>query len=173
MERIDIMRRFGNSLLNLENPARYIGGEYTYGKSHDPDLAKVRLGICFPDLYEIGMSNNAVRILLDLASSMGEEVAFDRVFSVAPDFERFLRAHDIPLHTLDHGIPLKDLDMLGISIGYELAATNILQVLDLGRIPLLASKRNEGDPLVIAGGPAVTNPLPFSPFFDFVFIGEA
>ena len=115
MERIDIMRRFGNSLLNLENPARYIGGEYTYGKSHDPDLAKVRLGICFPDLYERGMSNNAVRILLDLASSMGEEVAFDRVFSVAPDFERFLRAHDIPLHTLDHGIPLKDLDMLGIS----------------------------------------------------------
>ena len=173
MERIDIMERFGNSLLTLENPARYVGGEYTYGKGQGIGTAKVLVGICFPDLYEIGMSNNAVRILLDLVARMGGEVAADRVFSVAPDFERFLREHDVPLHTLDHGIPLRELDLLGISIGYELAATNILQVLDLGRIPFHASLRGDEDPIVIAGGPAITNPLPFAPFFDFVFIGEA
>jgi len=173
MNTIDIVGRFGNELLTIENPARYIGGEYEYGTQRTPEESTVHVGICFPDLYEIGMSNNAVRILYDLVSSMQAPVSCDRVFSVAPDFEQFLRSHDIPLYTLQHGLPLHDLDLLGVSIGYELAATNILQVLELGRIPLHADSRKEGDPIVIAGGPAVTNPLPFSPFFDFVFIGEA
>ena len=173
MNRIDIAGQFGNELLTIENPARYIGGEFEYGTRRIPEEATVHVGICFPDLYEIGMSNNAVRILYDLVSSMQAPVSCDRVFSVAPDFEQFLRSHDIPLYTLQHGLPLHELDLLGVSIGYELAATNILQVLELGRIPLHADARKEGDPIVIAGGPAVTNPLPFSPFFDFVFIGEA
>lgn len=173
MERIDLARRYGNRLLTLENPARYIGGEFTYGPRRDASSAQVCVGICFPDLYEIGMSNNAVRILYDLVSSMDSPVACDRVFSVAPDFERFLLDEDLPLFTIEQGIPLHELDMLGVSIGYELAATNILQVLELGRIPLHAAERTDADPIVIAGGPAVTNPLPFASFFDFVFIGEA
>ena len=173
MNRIDIGSELGNTLLTIENPARYIGGEYTYGPVTEPGPDTTQVGLCFPDLYEIGMSNHAMRILYDLVLSMEEAIVCDRVFSVAPDYEQVLRDRNIPLHTLQHGIPLSQLDLLGISIGYELSATNILQVLDLGSIPLLASDRTDRDPIVIAGGPAVTNPLPFSPFFDFIFIGEA
>lgn len=173
MNRIDIVTELGNALLTVDNPARYIGGEYTYGPVREPGAHTTQVGICFPDLYEIGMSNHAMRILYDLVLSMQEPVVCDQVFSVAPDFEEMLRDKGLPLYTLQHGIPLSDLDLLGVSIGYELSATNILQILDLGGIPLLAADRREKDPIVIAGGPAVTNPLPFSPFFDFVFIGEA
>ena len=172
MQRIDIVARFGNELLTIENPVRYIGGEYAYG-AQTLEEQDFHVGLCFPDLYEIGMSNNAIRILHDLVSSMGDGVSCDRVFSVAPDYEKLLRAHNVPLHTLQYGIPLDELDLLGVSVGYELAATNILQVLDLGRIPLHADQRNDDHPIVIAGGPAVTNPLPFAPFFDFIYIGEA
>jgi radical SAM superfamily enzyme YgiQ (UPF0313 family) len=160
-----------DALLTIQNPSRYTGGEFTYGKK---ELSTVELytAICFPDLYEIGMSNNAVRILYDLLNRMNE-VHCDRVFSVAPDFEALLRARSVPLYTLEQKRPLHELDMLGISIGYELCATNILQVLDLGMIPLHREDRGDDHPIVIAGGPAVTNPLPFAPFFDFVYIGEA
>ena len=173
MKTVDIVSHFGNQLLTIDNPARYIGGEYHYGPIRPLDDSSTHVAMCFPDLYEIGMSNNAMRILYDLIARMAEPISYDRVFSVAPDFEQLLREHDIPLYTLQHGIPLHALDLLGISIGYELAATNILQVLDLGKIPLHAQDRKDGDPIVIGGGPAVTNPLPFSAFLDFVFIGEA
>ncbi|MEA4864755.1 MAG: TIGR03936 family radical SAM-associated protein [Sphaerochaeta sp.] len=168
---MQIVDMITDDLLMIQNPARYTGGEFHYGTK---DLAKVyfHTAICFPDLYEIGMSNNAVRILYDLLNSM-EEVYCDRVFSVAPDFEQLLREKQLPLYTLDLQKPLSELDMLGISIGYELSATNILQVLDLGGIPLHACDRTDEHPIVICGGPAVTNPLPFAPFMDFVYIGEA
>ncbi|MGE4525601.1 MAG: TIGR03936 family radical SAM-associated protein [Sphaerochaeta sp.] len=168
---MQIVDMIADDLLMIQNPARYTGGEFHYGTK---DLAKVyfHTAICFPDLYEIGMSNNAVRILYDLLNSM-EEVYCDRVFSVAPDFEQLLREKQLPLYTLDLQKPLSELDMLGISIGYELGATNILQVLDLGGIPLHACDRTDEHPIVICGGPAVTNPLPFAPFMDFVYIGEA
>lgn len=158
-------------LLTIRNPSRYTGGEYHYGEK---DLSKVtyHAAICFPDLYEIGMSNNAVRILYDRLNRL-KAVHCDRVFSVAEDFEKLLREKNVPLYTLDLKKPLHQLDMLGFSVGYELAATNILQVLELGGIPLHSADRSEGDPIVIAGGPAITNPLPFAPFFDFVYIGEA
>lgn len=168
---MQIVDMIADDLLLIQNPARYTGGEFHYGKK---DLSKVNFhaAICFPDLYEIGMSNNAVRILYDLLNSM-EEVFCDRVFSVAHDFEQLLRKKGLPLYTLDLQKPLSELDLLGISIGYELCATNILQVLDLGGIPLHASDRSDAHPIVICGGPAATNPLPFSPFMDFVYIGEA
>ncbi len=168
---MQILDMIADELLMIQNPARYTGGEFHYGTK---DLAKVTFhtAICFPDLYEIAMSNNAVRILYDLLNSM-EEVHCDRVFSVAPDFEQLLREKQLPLYTLDLQKPLHELDMLGISIGYELSATNILQVLDLGGLPLHACDRTDGHPIVICGGPAVTNPLPFAPFMDFVYIGEA
>jgi radical SAM-linked protein len=160
-----------DALLTIQNPARYTGGEFRYGEK---DLSKVEFfaAICFPDLYEIGMSNNAVRILYDRLNRL-EAVHCDRVFSVAPDFEALLRERSVPLYTLERKMALCDLDFLGISIGYELCATNILQVLDLGGIPIHRIERGDEHPIVIAGGPAVTNPLPFSPFFDFVYIGEA
>ena len=168
---MDIHTMLASDLLTIEQPSRYTGGEFHLGKK---DLAKVKLygAMCFPDLYEIGMSNNAIRILYDLLNRM-DEVHCDRVFSVASDFEALLRQKQIPLYTLDLKKSLCSLDFLGFSIGYELSATNILQVLDLGQIPLYAKDRDERHPVVLCGGPAVTNPLPFAPFVDFVFIGEA
>ncbi|MBN2859767.1 MAG: DUF2344 domain-containing protein [Sphaerochaetaceae bacterium] len=172
MDTLDIVQELGNRLLTVEQPARYTAGEYRYGPQSELTDDSFTAGICFPDLYEIGMSNNAVRILYNLLQNI-EGVVCDHVFSVAPDFEALLRERKLPLATLYHGIPLHSLDVLGISIGYELAATNILQILDLGGIPILSKDRGDNDPIVIAGGPAITNPLPFAPFLDFVFIGEA
>ncbi|MBO4424173.1 MAG: radical SAM protein, partial [Spirochaetales bacterium] len=167
----DLERKLGNSFLEIENPARYMGSEYIYGQKHYTQ-GLVKCAMCFPDLYEIGMANNAIRILYDLINRIPDAFC-DRVFSVAPEFENLLREKEIPLFTLQEHIPLNELDYLGISIGYELSATNILQILDLGRIAIDVKDRKETDPIVIAGGPASTNPLPFSRFFDFVHIGEA
>ena len=167
----DLEKSLGNGFLEIENPARYLGSEFIYNRKHYED-GYVKCAMCFPDLYEIGMANNAIRILYDIINRT--EGAFcDRVFAVAPDFEGMLRDKSIPLYTLQEHFPLNQLDYLGISIGYELCATNILQVLDLGHIALDKSKRKETDPVVFAGGPASTNPLPFSEFVDFVHIGEA
>jgi radical SAM superfamily enzyme YgiQ (UPF0313 family) len=168
---IDLEKQLGNGFLEIENPARYIGSEYIYNQKHYKE-GMIKCAMCFPDLYEIGMANNAIRILYDLINRIPEAVC-DRVFAVAPDFEALLRSKNIPLFTLQEQFPLNSLDYLGISIGYELSATNILQILDLGGIELDAKDRKETDPIVIAGGPAATNPLPFSRFFDFVHIGEA
>ncbi|MDT4761450.1 TIGR03936 family radical SAM-associated protein [Sphaerochaeta sp. PS] len=160
-----------DDLLLIQNPSRYTGGEFHYGEK-DFDKAIFHTAMCFPDLYEIGMSNNAVRILYDLLNRM-DEVYCDLVFSVAHDFEALLRQRNLPLFTMEKSIPLNELDLLNISIGYELCATNILQVLELGGLSLRTADRKESDPVVICGGPAATNPLPFSPFVDFVYIGEA
>lgn len=168
---IDVEKSLGDVLLQIQNPARYVGGEFHYGEK-DTSQVDFHTAICFPDLYEIGMSNNAVRILYDILNR-NEHVFCDRVFSVAHDFEALLRERDIPLYTLDRHIALKDLDMLCISIGYELSATNILQVIELGGIPIHNEDRGDDMPIIICGGPAATNPLPFSRFIDFVYIGEA
>ena len=173
MNIIDIHKKFGNKLLSISNPVRYTGGEYIYGKTQDLKEDSFTVGLCFPDLYEIGMSNNAMRILYDIIVEEADELICDRVFSVAPDFEEMLRAENTPLFTLTHGIPVGDLDVLAFSIGYELAATNILQILDLAHIPFHTHQRGEKDPITICGGPAITNPLPFSTFIDFTYIGEA
>ncbi|MGE4453217.1 MAG: TIGR03936 family radical SAM-associated protein [Sphaerochaeta sp.] len=167
---MDILAALADDLVTIQQPSRYTGGEFHYGQKNSEDV-DFHVAICFPDLYEIGMSNNAVRILYDLWNRM-DHVHCDRVFSVAPDFEKLLREKELPLYTLDLHKPLCDLDLLGISVGYELCATNILQVLELGHIPLRAKDRNDAHPIVILGGPAVTNPLPFAPFVDFVYIGE-
>ena len=168
---LNLEELLGDGFTEIENPARYIGSEYIYGKKRY-EKGNVRCCMCFPDLYEIGMANNAVRILYDIMNRNANAVC-DRVFAVAPDFEKLLREKGIPLFTLEEHFPLKKMDYLGISIGYELCATNILQVLDLGGIPISAKDRTDEDPIVFAGGPAATNPLPFAEFFDFVYIGEA
>lgn len=158
-------------LLEVENPSRYIPSEYIFGKKIYKS-GMFKCAICFPDLYEIGMSNNSIKIIYNQLNNL-DNVFCDRVFSVAPDFEKLLRRLNLPLCTLESEIELNKLDFLGISIGSELAATNILQVLDLGGIHIHADERTEDEPIVIAGGPASTNPLPFAKFFDFVYIGEA
>lgn len=154
----------------VENPSRYIGGEFGSIEKREGNL--YRLGLSFPDLYEIGMSNNALRILYGMLNRH-PEIACERVFAVPSDMESLLREYGIPLFTLETQVPLRDLDMVAFSMGYELLATNVLQILDLGEIPRYSVDRGEGDPIVLGGGPGITNPLPLAPVFDGVFIGEA
>jgi radical SAM family uncharacterized protein/radical SAM-linked protein len=170
VRRVDPISELYASLLDVEKPSRYLGGEV--GSINKADDALFTIALCFPDLYEIGMSNNAVRIIYSGLNAM-PSVRAERVFSPAPDFEALLARKNLPLYTLESGLYLSDVDMLGFSIGYELAATNILAILESGHIPIRAVERGEGDPIVIAGGPAATNPHPLASFLDAVFIGEA
>ncbi len=156
-------------LKNVENPCRYVGGEY--GSVIKPD-AGLKVAVCFPEIYEIGMSNQAIAILYSLINSI-ESISCERVFVPAEDFDAALRDHSVPLYSLETGTPIKDFDILAFSFGYELLATNVLSVLESSGIPLTISSRTENDPIVIAGGPAITNPLPFAKIFDAVYIGEA
>jgi len=155
-------------LLQVQKPARYIGGELNAVIKKD---VSVRMAISYPDLYDVGMSNNGIRILYDRANSM-KDVACERVFAVARDFESLLRRENIPLYTLETYTPLSDLDLLGFNLSHELLCTNVLQILDLGRIPLLAAERSEGHPIIMAGGEAVSNPFPMADFIDVFFIGD-
>ncbi len=155
-------------LLNVQKPARYTGGELN---SIVKEEAEIRGAISYPDLYEVAMSNNGVRILYDIANAV-EGIACERVFSVARDFENILRAKNIPLYTLETYTPLHQLDLIGFNLAHEMLYTNMLQILDLGLIPLFSDEREEGHPLVIAGGDAVSNPLPVSSFADIIFIGD-
>lgn len=157
-------------LLNVSMPGRYVGGEFGITKTYNKNSFK--FGICFPDLYEIGMSNQAIKLLYRGLNNI-EGINCERVFAPAQDFEEKLKSSNIPLYTLENGIPLKDLDILGFSIGYELSASNILSILDTGQIPILKQNRSDTDPIVIAGGPAITNPIPFGNFLDAVYLGEA
>ncbi|MCL2609472.1 MAG: radical SAM protein, partial [Treponema sp.] len=159
----------GELLLEVEKPARYVGGEY--GRLAKPDAALQTL-IAFPDLYEIGMSNQALRILYNGLNAL-EGVSCDRAFAPAPDFEALLREKRLPLYGLDTGISLKDLDLLLFTLGYELGFSGILAMLDVSGIPLRSAHRGPQDPVVIAGGPVVSNPLPYANFVDAFWVGEA
>ncbi|MDH7482994.1 MAG: TIGR03960 family B12-binding radical SAM protein [Spirochaetales bacterium] len=170
---IDPVRIFGNELATIEKPARYIGGEVDAAPPIEPEDTRLRIALCFPDLYEIGMSNNALRILYSEMLALRDKVVCERVFAPAPDFEALLRKRNIPLYTLESGIPLHQCDVIAFSVGYELLATNMLAVLNCGYIPLHAEDRGDEAPLVIAGGPALTNPHPFGAFIDAAWIGEA
>jgi len=160
---------FGGRLLDVEKACRYTGGEY--GRLANADAAFQML-IAFPDLYEIGMSNQALRIVYNSLNRI-PGISCDRAFAPAPDFEQLLREMKLPLYGLDTGISLKDLDVLMFTLGYELCAGGILAMTDISGIPIHAAERGETDPIVIAGGPAVSNPLPYSPFVDAFWIGEA
>ncbi len=171
---IDPLQDLGHELLAIQKPARYLGGELGSNLRVSESDPRFRVALCFPDLYEIGMSNNAIRVLYnDINRYCADKVICERVFAPARDFEKLMADNKIPLFTLESGIPLSSCDMLGFSIGYELLATNMLTVLERGGIPLRVEDRGDGDPLVIAGGPASTNPHPFGAFLDAVYIGEA
>jgi radical SAM family uncharacterized protein/radical SAM-linked protein len=168
--RVDPLSELGGDLLRVEKPSRYLGGESGCVRKGDDSLLTIAL--CFPDLYEIGMSNNAIRILYSGLNAM-PGVRAERIFAPAPDFESLLAGKGLPLYTLETGIAVHDVDILGFSLGYELAATSVITVLKSGLVPVRASERGEGDPIVLVGGPAATNPHPLAAFIDAAYIGEA
>lgn len=157
-------------LLKIEKPARYIGGEVN-SVMKDKDKVEVRFAMCFPDVYEIGMSHLGIQILYDMFNRM-DDVWCERVYSPWVDLDGIMRREDIPLFALESQDPIRDFDFLGITIQYEMCYTNILQVLDLSHIPLRSLERTEEDPIVIGGGPCAYNPEPLAPFFDLFYIGE-
>lgn len=157
-------------LLKIEKPARYIGGEFN-SVMKDKDAVDVRVAMCFPDVYEIGMSHLGIQILYEMFNSF-EDTWCERVYSPWPDMDALMREQHIPLFALESQDPIKEFDFLAITIQYEMCYTNILQVLDLSGIPLYAKDRTMEDPIVIGGGPCTYNPEPIADFFDLFYIGE-
>jgi len=159
-----------NILSQVIKPARYSGGEWNIA-TKDWDETSVRVALSYPDLYELGMSTLAIHILYELLNSQPDVLA-ERVFAPWPDIAAQLRSNGIPLLSLESKHPLQDFDIIGFSLGYELTYTNVLNMLDLARIPLLASERNDSHPLVIAGGSCALNPEPMADFIDGFVIGD-
>ena len=157
-------------LLSVQQPARYIGGEVnSVTKVLTPET--IRFCMCFPDVYEIGMSHLGIQILYDMFNKR-EDTYCERVYSPWNDMDKIMREKHIPLFALESQDPVKDFDFLGITLQYEMSYTNVLQILDLSQIPLHADERGEHDPIVIGGGPCAYNPEPLAPFFDLFYIGE-
>ena len=157
-------------LLQIDKAARYIGGEVNavMKNKHDVDI---RFAMAFPDVYEIGMSNLGMMILYDMFNKR-DDVWCERLFSPWTDLDKIMREEHIPLFTLESQDPVKDFDFLGITLGYEMCYTNVLQLLDLSGIALLSADREENDPIVIGGGACAYNPEPLAEFFDLFYIGE-
>lgn len=157
-------------LMKIDKPARYIGNELNSIKK-DKEKIAIRFAMCFPDVYEIGMSHLGVQILYDMFNKM-EDVWCERVYSPWPDLHKIMKEKHIPLFGLESQEPIKNLDFIGFTLNYEMCYTNVLQILDLGQIPLLAKDRTEDDPLVIGGGCCTYNPEPMADFFDLFYMGE-
>lgn len=158
-----------NILPHVSKPARYIGNELnSIHKNHEN---KIKIALCYPDAYEIGMSNLGLSILYNVLNSQ-EDIAAERVYSPWPDMEEQLRKYDLPLFSLESRTKIRAFDILGFSIQNELTYTNLLNILDLSKIPLFRSQRNDSHPLVIAGGASVSNPMPLIDFIDAFVIGD-
>jgi radical SAM superfamily enzyme YgiQ (UPF0313 family) len=164
------MKNLEEILERVEKPARYLGGEWNE-IIKDPSRVKAKVALVFPDLYEVGMSYLGQKILYHLLNE-NPKILAERVFAPWIDFEQKLRSKKIPLYSLENKIPLDQFDILGFSLLYELNYSNILTILDLGRIPSLSSERSLDHPLVIAGGPAAFNPEPVAEVFDLFLIGD-
>lgn len=158
-------------LARVQKPARYLGNEWNaIHKDHEQVL--MRMVLAYPDLYEVGMSNQGLKILYESVNSR-PDLLMERVFAPATDMEELMRKENLPLFALESQRPLVDFDVVGFSLQYELSYTNVLNMLDLAGIPLYSSERTENDPLVIGGGPCTFNPEPLAPFFDLFVLGEA
>ena len=157
-------------LLDVRQPARYVGGEWNAIKK-DPRGVPVKFAMCFPDTYEVGMSHLGSKILYHEVNKRGDALC-ERVFCPWPDMERELRERVLPLASLENGLALRDFDIVGITLQYELTFSNILTMLDLGGIPLRSRDRRDALPLVIAGGPCAFNPEPLASFIDAFALGE-
>lgn len=175
MKRFD-SPRYRSILRQVEKPARYVGGELNaIDKSSEffllsPD-ERVHFALCFPDLYEIGMSNLAIQVLYDVLNR-DEHVFCERCFAPDVDLRMLLRERQMPLVSIETMTPLNDFDIVGFSLHYELAYTAVLDMLDLAGIPLRAEERGESDPLIVAGGPIACNLEPMAPFFDLIMLGD-
>ena len=157
-------------LLTVEKPARYIGGEVNM-QVKNLDEIDIRFCMCFPDVYEIGMSHLGIQILYDILNRRNDTYC-ERVYSPWVDLDQIMREKNIPLFALESQDPVKNFDFLGITLQYEMCYTNILQILELSQIPIYAKERTEEDPIVIGGGPCTYNPEPIADFFDIFYIGE-
>ena len=157
-------------LMEIDKPARYIGNEVNIVKK-DLNNIDVRIAMCFPDVYEIGMSYLGIQILYDMFNKR-EDTYCERVYSPWPDLDAIMRREQIKLFSLETQTPIDQFDLLAITIQYEMCYTNILQVIDLAGIPIYAKDRKKGDTLIIGGGPCSVNPEPMADFFDMFYIGE-
>ena len=157
-------------LHKVQKPARYTGGEWN-SIIKDWSQTPVRIALSYPDVYEIGMSNMALPILYELLNAQPDVLA-ERVFPPWTDMAAEMKAHGIPLFSLETKHPIGEFDMVGFSLGHEMTYTNVLELLSLSQIPVLAAERDETQPLVIAGGTCVLNPEPIADFFDFFVIGD-
>ena len=163
-------KRLERILPRVQKPARYVGGEYNAVKK-DPARVDTRIAFCFPDTYEIGMSNLGMRILYGVMNNM-EGVWCQRVFAPWGDMEEEMRRAGMPLFALESGQPITDFDIVAFSVGYEMAFPAILNMLDLAGIPIHSAERTGLTPLVIAGGTAMYNAEPIADFIDLVSLGE-
>ena len=157
-------------LLSVQKPARYTGGEWGEVKKNLEDV-RVRIAFCFPDTYEIGMSNVGMRILYGVMNEM-EGVWCERVFAPWTDMEEMMRQKNLPLWALESQDPVKDFDMIAFTIGYEMAYSNMLNMLNLAGVPLRAKDRKDLKNMVFAGGVCTFNPEPLAEFVDFFSLGE-
>ena len=157
-------------LMKIDKPARYIGNELN-SVCKNKDEVSIRFAMCFPDVYEIGMSHLGIQILYDMFNKR-DDVWCERLYSPWPDLHKIMKEENIPLFCLESQEPVKNMDFLGITIQYEMCYTNILQILDLSQIPLLAADRDDTVPIVIGGGPCTYNPEPIADFFDLFYMGE-
>ena len=157
-------------LLKVQKPSRYVGGEYGEAKK-DKTKVLIRFAFCFPDVYEIGMSNLGMKILCGLLNKR-DDCYCERVFAPWHDMGDLLQSKDIPLYALESGDALSEFDFLGFTLQHEMSYTNVLYMLSLAKLPLLAKDRGEDAPIVIGGGPCAYNPEPLCDFFDLFNIGE-
>ena len=157
-------------LQKVLKPARYVGGEYNQTVKAK-DEVDIRVAFCFPDMYEIGMSNLGMRIIYGILNGI-DGVWCERVFTPWVDMEQHMRESGVPLYGLESGDPIGDFDIIAFSIGYELSYTNVLNMLDLAGVPLHSKNRDENAPLVIAGGTCSFNPEPLSDFIDLFVVGD-
>ena len=162
--------RIQEILGQVEKPSRYLGTECNRTLK-DPGRVALRMALAFPDLYEIGTSHFGIQILYHLLNRRSD-VAVERVYAPAKDMEASLRQEGLPLTSLESQTPLAEFPIVGFSLLYELNFTNVLNMLDLAGIPLYAAQRGAADPLVIGGGPCVSNPEPMALFFDAMVFGD-
>jgi radical SAM family uncharacterized protein/radical SAM-linked protein len=160
---------YASFLHKVERPGRYVGGEFA--SAPVPASADVRLALCFPDAYEVGMSHMGLAVLYEIVNAL-PGMSAERAYMPWPDMEKELRARDLPLVSLESARPLRDFDAVGFSLQYELCYTNLVAMLDLSRIPRHAAARGADDPLVIAGGPAAAHCEPLAPFLDLALVGD-
>lgn len=157
-------------LPQVQKPARYLGNEWNAVKK-EHRITAVRMAFAFPDLYEVGMSNLGLKIIYEIVNRH-PEMLLERVFAPAADMEALMRRHQLPLFALESRRPLREFDLVGFTLQYELSYSNVLNMLELAGIPFYSSERGGEEPLIIGGGPCAFNPEPLAPFFDLFLLGD-